>query len=45
MRKRVAAIATAALIGRSTPEIVDCLNEKTAYRDKRLNTAYARALK
>ncbi len=31
--------------GVSTPEIVDCINEKTAYWDKRLNVAYAEALK
>jgi uncharacterized protein YecT (DUF1311 family) len=31
--------------GVSTPEMVDCANEKTAYWDKRLNAAYVRALK
>jgi len=31
--------------GVSTPEMVDCLNGKTAFWDKRLNTAYAAALK
>lgn len=29
----------------STYEMVDCLNAKTAYWDKRLNAAYAQALK
>src|SRR5690242_8812254 len=61
--KRIAALATAALIGAavsasaqekgepdrecgvSTPEMVECANDKTAYWDKRLNAAYARALK
>lgn len=31
--------------GVSTPEMVQCANDKTAYWDKRLNAAYARALK
>jgi uncharacterized protein YecT (DUF1311 family) len=31
--------------GVSTPEMVQCANYKTAYWDKRLNAAYARALK
>ncbi len=31
--------------GVSTPEMVDCLNAKTAQWDNRLNTAYAKALK
>lgn len=31
--------------GVSTPEIVDCVNAKTAQRDKRMNAAYQKALK
>lgn len=31
--------------GVSTPEMVGCINEKTAYWDKRLNAAYPKALK
>jgi uncharacterized protein YecT (DUF1311 family) len=31
--------------GVSTPEMVECVNEKTAYWDKRLNAAYGKALK
>ncbi|HTT49011.1 MAG TPA: lysozyme inhibitor LprI family protein [Pseudolabrys sp.] len=31
--------------GASTPEMVECLNVKTAEWDKRLNAAYAKALK
>jgi uncharacterized protein YecT (DUF1311 family) len=31
--------------GVSTPEMVECINEKTAYWDKRLNAAYPKALK
>ncbi len=31
--------------GVSTPEMVECLNAKTAEWDKRLNAAYAKALK
>jgi uncharacterized protein YecT (DUF1311 family) len=31
--------------GVSTPEIVDCVNAKTAQWDKRMNAAYQRALK
>jgi uncharacterized protein YecT (DUF1311 family) len=31
--------------GVSTPEIVDCVNSKTAQWDKRMNAAYRKALK